>query len=140
MGCPLYYFFAFFCAERQVFMAHSEVAGSEQSLIARSASAQRSVEVLGAFPVRLQRLDVARHIAVTPDGKRYVVASFDDTRLGNGYITAIYPQQNGYLTLMRLVVCEIYSKTPEEAVQKHVHCIQAIQQGKVSALVQSLHK
>ena len=121
-------------------MAHNEVAGTEQSIVARSASAQRSIEVPGAFPVRLQRLDVARHIAVAPDGKRYVVATFDDTRLGNGYMTAIYPQQNGYLTLIRLVVCEIYSKTPEEAVEKHIQCIQVVQQGKLNALVQSLHK
>ena|SRR5258708_33352990 len=99
-----------------------------------------SVEISGAFPVRLQKLDLTRHAIAAPDGARYVVATFDDNHLNHGYLTTVYPQQNGYLTLLRLVVGHIRSETPEEAIQQHIRCVRAIQQGKLAQLVQSLTK
>jgi len=118
----------------------NEAVESEQSLISPSTSPNRAVEVSGAFPVRLQKLDLARHTAVTPDGKRFVVATFDDSRLNDGYLTAIYPQQNGYLTLLRLLVAEIRSGTPDEAIQQHINCVRIIQQGKLNQFVKSRQK
>ncbi len=91
----------------------------------------RAVEIPNALPMRVQTLDLARHTVIAPDEQRYVVATFDDRRLGRGYITAIYPQQNGYLTLVRLTIREFSSATPEEAIQRHIMLAQAIQQGKV---------
>jgi len=118
-------------------MLKNEALEDDQSLVVSSTGQKRSVEILNAPPVRLQVLDVARHVAIAPDGKRYVVATFDDTRLGRGYKMAVYPQQNGYLTLYRLVVYELESETLEEAVQKHVACVQAIQRGKLQEFAKS---
>jgi hypothetical protein len=81
--------------------------------------------------VRLQVPDTARHVVTAPDGKRYVVATFDDRRLGRGYVTAVYPQQNGYLTLYRLVVYERGSETLDEAVEHHIEIAEAIQRGRL---------
>lgn len=92
------------------------------------------LEIAQAFPIRLQTLDLARHAVAAPDGKRYVVATFDDTHLGNGYVTAIYPQQNGYLTLIRLTIYQSSSATPEEAINRHLALSQAIQQGELDEL------
>lgn len=115
----------------------TELLEGEQSLVAPSTTHYRSVEIAGAAPVRLQTLDLARHVAIAPDGKRYVVATFDDQRLGRGYVTAIYPQQNGYLTLFRLVMREESSETPEQALQLHVNWVKAIQQGKIQEIARS---
>lgn len=116
-------------------MPHIDEADTEQSLV--TPSTPRAVEVHNAPPVRLQTLDLARHVAIAPDSKRYVVATFDDTHLKRGYITAVYPQQGGYLTLFRLVVVELSSETPEQALQRHVSAIQSIQQGKLDEVVAS---
>lgn len=118
-------------------MLKNETTEGEQSLVLPLTD--QAVEIPSAPPVRLQTLDIARHVAVAPDGKRYVVATFDDTRLGRGYVTAVYPQENGYLTLIRLTICEMRSETPSEAVQKHISTVQIVQQGKLGALVTSLH-
>jgi hypothetical protein len=119
-------------------MLRNETLESDQSLVVPSTGSQQAVEVVGALPVCLQTYDLARHVAVAPNDKKYVVATFDDTRLGRGYVTAIYPQQNGYLTLLRLVLCELRSETREEAVHRHTFCIQVVQQGKLSRFVRSL--
>jgi hypothetical protein len=92
----------------------------------------QALEIPEAAPIRLQRLDLARHAVTAPDGRHYVVATFDDTRVGNGYITAVYPQQGGYLTLVRLVVCEYSSESRQEAVQRHLELAEAIQQGRLN--------
>jgi hypothetical protein len=103
--------------------------------IAEIASLRRELEIPGALPVRLQTLDLARHIAIDPQGKRYVVATFDDSRLQRDYITAVYPQQSGYLTLICLVIAEFQSQTPEEAFEQQVAVIKAIQAGRLDSLV-----
>jgi hypothetical protein len=97
----------------------------------------RAVEIAGAFPMRLHVLDLARHTVIAPDGNRYVVATFDDTRLERGYVTVVYPQQNGYLTLVRLVICQFSSSTPDEAIKRHITVVQTIQQGRLSELNRS---
>jgi hypothetical protein len=117
-------------------MIDNEVVESEQSPTVPAVNQIRgSVEIPNAAPVRLQTLDLARHIAIAPNGKRYVVAVYDDRRVGRGFIAAAYPQQNEYLTLIRLPVCEISSETPEESIQKYIELVQAIQQGKLSEFV-----
>jgi len=121
-------------------MLKNETTESEQLPVLPLTDQHREVEIPSAAPVRLQTLDIARHVAIAPNGKRYVVATFDDTHLDRGYVTAIYPQQNGYLTLIRLVICELRSETPGEAVQKHISTVQVIQQGKLDALLRSLHQ
>ena len=118
-------------------MLKNEAVEDDQSLVAFSTGQRREIEIANALPVRLQTLDIARHVAIAPDGKRYVVATFDDIRMDRDYITAVYPQQNGYLTLLRLVIYEFSSETPEEAVQKQIACVQAIQRGKLQAFAQS---
>ncbi len=72
----------------------------------------RGVDVVNAPPVWLQTLDLARNVATAPNGNRYVVATFDDARTSGQFVTAVYPQQNGYLTLLRLIVSELKSDTP----------------------------
>jgi hypothetical protein len=99
--------------------------------------ASHEVQVAGAPAVRLQTLDYARHVAITPDGRHYVVASFDDTRMKRGHVTAVYPQQNGYLTLVRLPVCEFHAESPEQAMQRHITVIQAVQQGKLREYIKA---
>jgi hypothetical protein len=74
-----------------------------------------------AAPVRLQTLDYARH----------VVATYDETHLGRGIISVVYPQQNGYLTLVRLLLYEHGSETLDEALECHVELVHAIQRGKL---------
>ncbi len=111
---------------------------SQQSSIPTAAALQprttQNIEIAKALPMHLQALDLARHAVIAPDEKRYVVATFDDTRLGRGYITTVYPQQHGYLTLVRLRIAEFSSATPEEAIKRHIAVVQAIQQGKISEL------
>ena len=92
----------------------------------------RAVEIADALPMRLYALDLARHAVTAPNGSRYVVATFDDTRIGRGYVTGVYPQQNGYLTLVRLPAAELSSDTPDEAYKRHVSVVQAIQQGRLN--------
>jgi hypothetical protein len=122
-------------------MLDSQVEDSEQSsALAVTESLRGTVEIPNAAPVRLQTLDLARHVAEAPNGKRYVVATFDDRRLHSGYTTAVYPQQGGYLTLYRLALGEISSVTPAQAVQKHIEVAQLIQQGKLDEFVKNLRK
>jgi hypothetical protein len=118
-------------------MVKEEVLDSEQSPVLPVVAQKRAVEIPNTYPVRLQTLDLARHIAVAPDGKRYVVATYDDTHLGRGYVTAVYPQQNGYLTLYRLMICELFSKTPDQAVQQQIAMVQVVQQGRLSEFTQT---
>lgn len=92
----------------------------------------RQLKFLGLLPFVCRNLiDLARHAVTAPDGRQYVVATFDDTRAGNGYVTAVYPQQSGYLTLVRLVVCEYSSETRQAAAQRHLELATAIQQGRL---------
>ena len=102
-------------------------------------SVRGTVSIPDAAPVRLQTLDLARHVAIAPDEKRYVVATFDDHRVGNGFVTAIYPQQNDYLTLIQLVVYQVSSEMLEEAVQKHIDLVKTIQQGQLNNFLKT-HK
>lgn len=97
-----------------------------------------TVDIPNAFPVRLQRLDLARHSVAAPNGTRYVIATYDDTHISQGYITALYPQQNGYLTLLRLVMRELKSETPEQALERHVELAEAIQRGELSSFLASV--
>ena len=123
-------------------MLDSEVEESEQpsSALTVIETLRGTVKIPNAAPVRLQTLDLARHTAVAPNGKRYVVATFDDRRLHDGFTTSVYPQQGGYLTLIRLTIGEITSETPEQAVQKHIEVVQLIQQGKLDEFVKNLRK
>lgn len=100
-------------------------------------SIRNTVQIPGTDTVRLQALDLARHVAVDPDGKRYVVATYDDHRVGTGFMTVIYPQQSDYLTLIRLTVYQVSSDTTEEAVQKHIELVKVIQQGKLQEFLQA---
>jgi len=94
-----------------------------------------NIEVPGVASVRLHKLDLARHVAIAPGGKRYVVATFDATRMGQKYVIAVYPQQANYLTLIRLPVCEFHAELPEDAIQRHLSLIQSIQEGKLKAYI-----
>jgi hypothetical protein len=118
----------------------NEAVDNEQSLMASTTDQRLALEIPNAPPVRLQVSDLARHVAIAPDGLRYVVATFNDKYVDKSLVTAIYPQQNGYLTLYRLLVFQIKSETTEDALQRHVAFVQAIQQGKLDELVQSMEK
>lgn len=118
-------------------MLNREKIETELSSLPASAGERRSLEIPNAAPVRLQTLDFARHIAVAPDGKRYVVATYDERHVKRGILTAVFPQQNGYLTLIRLVVCRFTSTKLEDALQRHVALVQAIQQGKLRDYIQA---
>lgn len=90
----------------------------------------QNVEIVGAHPMRLQTLDLARHSLVAPDGTHVVIATINDTHIGRGYVTAVYPQQNN-LTLLRLMIKDFHSKTAEEAVDLHIRLAEAVLQGKL---------
>ncbi len=107
---------------------------NEDQLLSVQTSKSHAIEIPNALPVRLHALDLARHTVISPNGLRYVVATFNDTNLGRGYVTAVYPQQNNYLTLVRLPILEVSNKTPEEAVKRHITVAQAIQKGKLKEL------
>ncbi len=95
------------------------------------------VEIPDAPGVVLQTLDLARHVAIAPNKTRYVVATYNDTHMGRQYITAIYPQQNSYLTLFRLIIHETSSETAEEAIQTHIEWVQMIQQGNLKQILEA---
>lgn len=117
-------------------MTIKETEGNEQTLIALPTPVRNiAIDIPNAPTVKLQTLDLARHVAIAPDGKRYVVATIDESHVGRDYITSVYPQQSNYLTMVRMTVCELFSKTPQEAVQRHIATIQAIQNGKIKELV-----
>lgn len=108
-----------------------EQSATTQTLTVQSVRSS-NIEIANALPMRRYVLDLARHSTLTPDGKRYVVATFDDTHLKNGYVTDVYPQQYDYLTLVQLGVAHYSSATPEEAIKKHLAVIRDIQQGKLA--------
>ncbi len=112
-------------------MSNNDAVETDVTSVPALATEKRAVEIPNAAPVKLQTLDLARHVAVAPDGRRYVVATYDDSRLGRDVVTAVFPQQNGYLTLVRLEVCEFHTPDPDEAIQRHIAVVQAIQQGKL---------
>jgi hypothetical protein len=117
-------------------MSTNDAVENEQFLTTIPDTANRSLDIPKAQPVHLQTFDVARHIAVAPDGKRYVVATVDDTRLRRGYNISVYPQQNGYLTLIRLGICTFSRETLDEALQLHITLVQAIQEGRLQEFAQ----
>lgn len=112
-------------------MVNGSTQNDDETYSLAQVTPRQAVEIPEASPIRLQRLDLARHSVTAPDGRQYVVATFDDTRAGNGYISAVYPQQSGYLTLYRLVICEYSSEGTQEAVQRHSELAEAIQQGRL---------
>ncbi|MBV9711701.1 MAG: hypothetical protein JO011_12425 [Ktedonobacteraceae bacterium] len=118
-------------------MLRNDAVDDDQSLVSKPTNSSRGVEIVNAPPVWLQTLDLARNVAIAANGNRYVVATFDDTRVSGKYITAVYPQQNGYLTLIRLVLTELKSDTPVQAMQLHQGAIRAIQQGKLQEFIRS---
>jgi hypothetical protein len=113
------------------FVLNKETIETQPSPFPAPSSEKRSLEIPSAAPVRLQTLDFARHIAIAPDGKRYVVATYDETHVQRGIISAVFPQQNGYLTLVQLALCKFSSLTIEGALQRHVALVQSVQQGKL---------
>ncbi|GCF07881.1 hypothetical protein [Dictyobacter arantiisoli] len=116
-------------------MSNMELVNSEQVLIPLVIPEKFDIVIPGAPPVRLQTLDLARHVAVAPDGKDFVVATFTDTNMGRTIVTAVFPLQGHYLTLVRLPVCEYETDDPEVAIQRHITLVQAIQQGQLKAYV-----
>jgi hypothetical protein len=115
-------------------MAENEVLNvinKEQFLVPLIIPEKLDIEIPGAAPVRLQTLDLARHIAIAPDGKDYVVATFADKNMGREYVTSVYPLQSHYLTLVRLPVCQYVTDDPDVAIQRHIDLIHVIQQGKL---------
>ncbi len=96
-----------------------------------------AIEIPNAALMQLQTLDLARHATMSPDSKRYVVATFDATRIGQKYMTAVYPQQANYLTLIRLPVCELDAEQPEDAVQQHIEIVYAIQKGNLKEYIRA---
>lgn len=117
-------------------MVKNDAIENEQTLSAQTHP--RGVDITHVLPMRLQTLDLDRETVIAPDGKRYVVCTFDDQRIGRGYVTAIYPQQNGYLTLVRLPVAELSSANPDDAMNRHTAVIQAILQGRLNDYLQSV--
>lgn len=109
-------------------------ATNNDQLASISAPRTQTVEIADALPIRLHAFDLARHTVIAPDGKRFVVATSNDVHLGRGYVTAVHPQQNNYLTLVRLTILEVTTKTPEEAIKRHTNVARAIQQGKLKEL------
>ena len=118
-------------------MLKNDAMNTNQSLTTSIHQQTRAVEIPNALPMRPQALDLARHTVIAPDGKRFVVATFDDRRLERGYVTAIYPQQNDYLTLIRLVLAEFRSENPDAAIKRHISVVQAIQQGRFNEFSKS---
>ena len=119
-------------------MVKNDAIDNEQAQQALASQAhQRGVDISHVLPMRLQTLDLDRETVIAPDRKRYVVGTFDDRRIGRGYITGIYPQQNNYLTLVRLPVAELSSPNPDEAMNRHAAVIQAILQGRLDSYLQS---
>jgi hypothetical protein len=112
-------------------MSSSNKPGTVLSPLPSPNTERRELVIPNAAPVRLQTLDYARHVAVASDGKCYIVATYDETHLGRGIISVVYPQQNGYLTLVRLPLYEQSSGTLDEALECHVELVYAIQQGKL---------
>ncbi len=65
------------------------------------------------------RGELARHRLVTADGADYVVATSDERRQQQGFITAAYPVSRGYLVLMRQPLCVLASRDEAEARRQH---------------------
>ncbi len=117
-------------------MSQNDIVGDDIPTLALTPIPERrAIEIPNALPVLLQTLDIARHTAIAPNGKRYVVATYDDTLLGHDIVTAVYPQQNEYLTLVRLTVVQFTNTTIDQAIQRHIATVQTIQQGKINDLL-----
>ena len=116
-------------------MSQNDVTGEDAPILALTPIPERrAIDIPNALPVVLQTLDIARHTAIAPNGKRYVVATYDDSLFGHDFVTDVYPQQNEYLTLVRLTVAQFTNKTIDSAIQRHIATVQAIQQGKANEL------
>src|SRR5258708_32257189 len=117
-------------------MLKNDTTNNDQPLPNSNLQAQqpRAVEISHALRLRLPTMDRARHTVIAPSGRRYVVATYDDSRLNRGFVTSVFPQQNDYLTLVRLTIIEYSSTTPDEAIKRHIATAEAIQKGKLKAL------
>jgi hypothetical protein len=120
-------------------MLKNNTTNNDQPLPNSNLQAQqpRAIEIAHALPMRLQTLDLARHSVIAASGRRYVVATYDDSRLNRGFVTSVFPQQNDYLTLVRLTIVEYRSTTPDEAIKRHIATAEAIQKGKLKELNKS---
>ena len=118
-------------------MLKNDTSNNEQlpSISNLQTSQQRAVDIPRALPMRPQTLDVTRHTVIDPEGNRFVVATYNDMYIGRGYVTAVYPQQNDYLTLVRLTIAEFISSNSEDAVKRHIATAQAIQQGRLAEIM-----
>lgn len=114
-------------------MSDIEVVNREQKLVPLVIPDKYDLELVGALPVRLQTLDLARHIVQSPEKKNYVVATYTDPNVGREIVTAIFPVQGGYLTLVRLTIREFITDDPEEAIDRHIAVVDVIQQGTLKA-------
>src|SRR5215469_7672954 len=118
-------------------MLNRETIETKLAALPTPSKEKRGLEIPNAPSVRLQTLDFARHIAIAPDGKRYVVATYDETHLQRGIISSAFPQQNGYLTLVQLALCKFSTTKLQDALQHHVALVQSIQQGKLREYIQA---
>jgi hypothetical protein len=114
---------------------YDDQSGDSSNLTTLQTHQTQHVEIAQVLPMRLQTLDLARHTVIAPDGRSYVVGTFDDTRVHHGYVTDVFPQQNGYLTMVRLTIAHFSSPTPQEAMKRHMAVVQAIQEGRIDELL-----
>jgi hypothetical protein len=70
-----------------------------------------------------QRAELARHRVVTGDGRDLAVATVKESR---GYLTGIYPVQQGYLVMMYQPLYEARNSTANAAREHHEEVVQAL--------------
>jgi hypothetical protein len=77
----------------------------------------------------LYRGELARHRVITADGADYLVATADERRRSQGYVTAAYPVARGYLVMMRQPLCVLTSADEVAAREQHSLLIRALTHG-----------
>jgi hypothetical protein len=77
----------------------------------------------------LYRGELARHRVIAADGADYVVATVDERRRNQAYVTAAYPVLRGYLVMMRQPLCALSSADETAAREQHNLLIRALTQG-----------
>jgi hypothetical protein len=75
------------------------------------------------------RGELARHRVITADGADYIVATSDERRRGQGYVTAAYPVARGYLVMLRQPLCTLGSAEETAAREQHSLLLQVLTQG-----------
>lgn len=78
--------------------------------------------------------ELARHRLITADGLDYIVATTQQSKRTQHYVTGAYPVTRGYLVMLRQPLCEVRTESAEAAHAEHDALVQVLAEAGVSVV------